>query len=182
MKQFDMKIPKLSLVVLVGVSGSGKSSFARKHFKSTEIISSDHCRALVSDDENDLSATSNAFELVHFIAEKRLASGKLTVIDATNVQVEARKPLIAIARRFHALPVAIILDLPEKIFCTPNSWHLRPPRTSSKAKNRPGNSAESKSKPSRFWTRRNPWDCLNAPCHERSNAPPGSLQLELALC
>lgn len=108
-------IPKLSLVVLIGASGSGKSSFARKHFKPTEILSSDFCRALVSDDENAQHATKDAFEVLHFIAAKRLAAGHLTVVDATNVQPEARKPLVELARRFHVLPVAIVLNLPEKI-------------------------------------------------------------------
>ncbi len=110
-----MKIPKLSLVVLIGVSGSGKSTFARIHFKPTEILSSDFCRALVSDDENIQAATKDAFEVLHFIASKRLSAGKLTVIDATNVQEEARKPLVELARQYHALPVAIIFDLPDKI-------------------------------------------------------------------
>lgn len=115
MKQVDIKLPKLSLVVLVGVSGSGKSSFAKKHFLPTEIVSSDQCRALVCDDENSPAATGDAFELVHFIAAKRLAAGKLTVIDATNVQMESRKPLVELAREYHALPVAIVLDLPERV-------------------------------------------------------------------
>ncbi len=88
------KIPNLSLVVLIGPSGSGKSTFARKHFLPTEILSSDACRGMVSDDENDQAATKDAFEVLRFIAGKRLALGKLTVIDATNVQAEARKPLL----------------------------------------------------------------------------------------
>jgi len=108
-------IPELSFVVLVGVSGSGKSTFARKHFKPTEILSSDYCRGLVSDDENSQAATKDAFEVLHFIARKRLAAGKLTVVDATNVQPESRKSLVGIAREFHCLPVAIVLDLPERI-------------------------------------------------------------------
>jgi protein phosphatase len=111
----QITIPELSLVVLIGVSGSGKSSFGRKQFLPTEVVSSDFCRALVSDDENSLEATSDAFEVLHFIVRKRLAAGKLTVIDATNVQPEARKPLVAIAREFHVLPVAIVLNLPEKL-------------------------------------------------------------------
>ena len=115
MKQIDIKLPKLSLVVLIGVSGAGKSSFAKKHFLPTEVISSDYCRALVSDNENDLSVTSATFEVMHLIAAKRLEAGKLTVIDATNVRMEARKPLVALARKYHALPVAIVLDLPEKV-------------------------------------------------------------------
>lgn len=110
-----LTIPELSLVILIGPSGCGKSTFARKHFKPTEILSSDYCRGLVSDDENNQVATKDAFEVLHFIARKRLAAGKLTVIDATNVQSESRKPLIALAREFHCLPVAVVLDLPERI-------------------------------------------------------------------
>lgn len=110
-----VKIPELSLVMLVGLSGCGKSSFARKHFKQTEILSSDYCRGLVSDDENDQAATKDAFEVLHFIAAKRLAAGKLVVIDATNVQPEARKSLIDLARRHHVIPVAIVLNLPKEL-------------------------------------------------------------------
>jgi protein phosphatase len=110
-----LTIPELAVVALVGPSGSGKSSFARKHFRSTEILSSDFCRGLVSDDENDQAATKNAFEVLHFIAGKRLAAGKLVVLDATNVQSEARKPIIELARQYHCIPVAIVFDLPEKL-------------------------------------------------------------------
>jgi protein phosphatase len=121
-----IKIPELSLVMLVGASGSGKSSFAKKHFKPTEIISSDYCRGLVSDDENDQAASKDAFELLNFIAEKRLAAGKLVVIDATNVQPEARKSLIGLARRHHVIPVAIVLNLPREV-CHERNQH-RPDR------------------------------------------------------
>jgi protein phosphatase len=111
----NIKIPELCLVVLIGTSGSGKSTFARKHFKSTEILSSDYCRGLVSDDENDQAATPDAFEVLGFIASKRLRAGKLTVVDATNVQPDSRKPLVALAREYHCIPVAIVLNLPERI-------------------------------------------------------------------
>ena len=120
-------IPALSLVLLVGPSGSGKSTFARTHFKPTEVISSDSCRGLVADDENDQSATGDAFEVLHYIARKRLAAGRLTVIDATNVQAEARKPLLALAREYHVLPVAIVFDLPERLCHERNAD--RPDRT-----------------------------------------------------
>jgi protein phosphatase len=108
-------IPELALVVLIGPSGSGKSSFARKHFKTTEVLSSDYCRGLVSDDENNQAATPDAFEVLHFISRKRLAAGNLTVVDATNVQAESRKPLVNLAREFHCLPVAIVLNLPARL-------------------------------------------------------------------
>jgi len=110
-----LTIPELSLVVLIGPSGCGKSTFARKHFKGTEVLSSDGFRGLVSDDENDQAATSDAFAALHYVAARRLARGRLTVIDATNVQPEARKPLVALAREYHVLPVAVVLDLPERV-------------------------------------------------------------------
>ncbi len=108
-------IPELCLVVLVGPSGCGKSTVARKHFKPTEVISSDFCRGLVSDDENSQDATADAFDLLRFIVGKRLARGMLTVIDATNVQAEARKPLVELAREHDVLPVAIVLKMPEHV-------------------------------------------------------------------
>jgi protein phosphatase len=94
----NITIPELSLVVLIGPSGCGKSSFASAHFKATEVLSSDYCRGLVSDDENNQGATKEAFEVLHFIARKRLAAGRLAVVDATNVQPESRKPLVELAR------------------------------------------------------------------------------------
>jgi protein phosphatase len=111
----NLALPQLSLVVLVGASGSGKSTFARRHFKPTEILTSDFCRGLVSDDENDQSATADAFAVLHFIAGRRLTRGLLTVVDATNVRPEARKPLIELAREHHVPPVAVVFDLPMNI-------------------------------------------------------------------
>ena len=93
-----LDLPDPSLVVLIGASGSGKSSFARAHFRGTEVISSDFCRGLVADDENDQAATADAFAVLNFVAGRRLAQPRLTVVDATNVQREARRPLVALAR------------------------------------------------------------------------------------
>ncbi|WP_413103630.1 polynucleotide kinase-phosphatase [Streptomyces sp. Inha503] len=106
-------VPDLSLVVLVGTTGSGKSTFAGRHFRPTQVVSSDVCRGLVADDENDQSATPDAFDLLHYIAGKRLAAGRLTVVDATNVRSESRRSLINLAREHDVLPVAIVLDVPE---------------------------------------------------------------------
>ncbi|MEV5897150.1 polynucleotide kinase-phosphatase [Nonomuraea fuscirosea] len=110
-----ISVPELSLVVLVGVSGSGKSTFASRHFKPTQIISSDYCRGLVSDDVNDQSATPAAFDLLHHIVGVRLARGLFTVVDATNVQYQARKSLIDLARSHDVLADAIVLDVPEEV-------------------------------------------------------------------
>jgi protein phosphatase len=117
----ELNIPELSLVVLVGVTGSGKSTFARQHFKPTEVISSDFCRGMVADDENDQSATPAAFEVLHFIVGQRLKAGRLTVVDATNVQPEARRDLVLLAREYDVLPVAVVLDLPERVCAERNA-------------------------------------------------------------
>ncbi|MER8948447.1 AAA family ATPase [Mesorhizobium sp. M0809] len=106
----NLTIPDFALVVLIGSTGSGKSTFATKHFLTTEIISSDQCRALISDDETDQDVSADAFDLVREIAGKRLKHRRLAVIDATNVRAADRKPWIELARKWHALPVAVVLD------------------------------------------------------------------------
>ena len=121
-----LPVTDLSLVVLIGASGSGKSTFARKHFKPTEVISSDFCRGLVADDENDQSASRDAFDVLHYIAGKRLAAGRLTVVDATSVQKEARRQLVQLAREHDVLPIAIVLDMPESVCVERNA--ARPDR------------------------------------------------------
>lgn len=105
-------MPEISLVLLVGPSSSGKSTFAKKHFLPTEIISSDYCRALVSDDENNLSVTNAAFDVLHFLAAKRLRLGKLTVIDALNLRKEDRAKLVQLAKDNYALAASIVLETP----------------------------------------------------------------------
>ncbi|MBC6698677.1 polynucleotide kinase-phosphatase [Hymenobacter sp. BT190] len=110
-----LKLPELSLVLLIGTSGAGKSTFARRLFQATEIVSSDQCRALVADDENDQSATPEAFALLHQLVGLRLKRGLLTVVDATNVQPEARKTLVQLARDYHVLPTAVVLDVPDRL-------------------------------------------------------------------
>ena len=111
----NLEIPALSLVALVGPSGSGKSTFAARHFKPTEVVSSDACRAMVADDANDQTATPDAFALLNYIASTRLRAGRLTVVDATSVQPQARKSLVELAREHDCLPVAIVLNMPEAV-------------------------------------------------------------------
>ncbi|MBI5779968.1 MAG: polynucleotide kinase-phosphatase [Planctomycetes bacterium] len=112
--KISIRIPELSLVVLVGSSGSGKSYFCQKHFKPTQIVSSDFCRGIISDDINNQGVTPEAFELLNFIISKRADLRKLTVVDATSLRHEDRENLINLARRHHILPVAIVFDVNEK--------------------------------------------------------------------
>ncbi|OEV04526.1 polynucleotide kinase-phosphatase [Streptomyces oceani] len=121
-----LAVPDLSLLVLIGTTGSGKSTFAREHFRATEVVSSDACRGMVADDENDQSASADAFAVLHYIVGKRLAAGRLTVVDATNVQSEARRQLVDLAREHDVLPVAVVLDTPEATCRERNA--LRPDR------------------------------------------------------
>ena len=116
-----LAIPAPSLVVLVGVSGSGKSTFAARHFGTYEVISSDFCRGLVADDENDQDATQDAFDVLGYIVGKRLARGRLTVVDATSVQANARRHLLALAKEHDLLPVAIVLDVPDGVAVARNA-------------------------------------------------------------
>ncbi|MFG1886601.1 polynucleotide kinase-phosphatase [Micromonospora sp. NPDC049051] len=110
-----LDIPELALVALVGVSGSGKSTFASRHFAPSQVLSSDAFRAMVADDENDQSASADAFEALHHVAATRLRRGRLTVVDATNLQPHARAALVRVAREHDVLPVAVVLDVPEAL-------------------------------------------------------------------
>ncbi|AGL13625.1 polynucleotide kinase-phosphatase [Actinoplanes sp. N902-109] len=123
----ELDLPELALVALVGISGSGKSTFARTHFAPTQVLSSDYFRGLVADDENDQSASGDAFDVLHYVAAKRLKAGRLTVVDATNLQPHARAGLVKVAREHDVLPVAVVLDVPEAL-----AWErtqARPDRT-----------------------------------------------------
>ena len=111
----QIEIPEIAVVALVGVSGSGKSTFAGKFFKPTEVLSSDYFRALISDDENNQQVTPQAFDALYYVASRRLELGLLTVIDATNVQKEARASVLRLAKEQNCHAVAIVLDMPEKL-------------------------------------------------------------------
>ena len=119
----SIAVPELSLVALVGVTGSGKSTFARQHFAPTQVLSSDAFRAMVSDDENDQSATRDAFDALHFVAGRRLRAGRLTVVDATHVQRDDRAQLVNLAREHDVLPVAIVFDVPLATLRERNKGH-----------------------------------------------------------
>jgi polynucleotide kinase-phosphatase len=110
-----IEVPELSLVVLIGTAGSGKSTFAAKHFAPTEVLSSDRFRALIADDASRQDVNADTFEVLHLVAEKRLSHGCLSVIDATNLEVRARQPLREIAKRQQVDTVVIVLDVPVEV-------------------------------------------------------------------
>ncbi|HEV3440528.1 MAG TPA: polynucleotide kinase-phosphatase [Gemmata sp.] len=120
-------IPEFALVLLIGPSGCGKSTFARRHFKPTEVLSSDFFRAILADDDTDQTVSADAFELLHLVCAKRLAAGRLTVIDATNVRRESRKPFVEMARKYHVQLTAVAFNFPAD-FCHARNQQ-RPDRT-----------------------------------------------------
>jgi len=111
----EIVVPDLALVVLIGTSGAGKSTFAARHFLPTEVVSSDACRALVADDPADQAASEDAFAVLHLIVARRLARGRMAVVDATNVRPEARAPLLALATEHHVPAIAVLLDVPPRV-------------------------------------------------------------------
>jgi predicted kinase len=110
-----LTVPDPALVVLVGVAGSGKSTFAGRVFAPTQVLSTDAFRAMVADDPADQSATRAAFELLHRLAALRLARGRLTVVDATNTLPDARADLVELAGAHGVPAVAIVLDVPPRV-------------------------------------------------------------------
>lgn len=116
-----LAIPREALLVLIGPAGCGKSTFAARHFSRTQVVSSDECRALVSDDPTNNNASPDAFALMHFIIDKRLKRGLVTVADATNVQTDRRQQLLALASRHGRPCVALVFDLPPALCQARNS-------------------------------------------------------------
>ncbi len=108
-------IPDLSLVLLIGPAGSGKTAFARAHFKPTEVLSIEQARQLVADDAVDASANDDAFAALSYLAMRRLAAGRLTVIDDRHLNPHTRRMLLGLAQEHHVIPVAIAFNLPESV-------------------------------------------------------------------
>src|SRR5919108_5818584 len=95
-----IKVPRRTLLVLCGPAGSGKSTFAAQRFGVTTIVSSDHCRAMICDDETNQQVNRDTFDLFYYIIRKRLFQGRLTIADSTALQGNARQTLVEIARRY----------------------------------------------------------------------------------
>jgi protein phosphatase len=114
-------LPDPGLVVLIGAAGSGKSTFAARHFAADETLGSDAFRAIVGRDEADQRATAPAFAALHRQLARRLAAGTFTVVDATNVERHARRTLLARARRAGVPAAAIIFDLPPALVLARNA-------------------------------------------------------------
>jgi protein phosphatase len=123
----EIVIADPTLVVLVGAAGSGKSTFAARHFAPDEILSSDRFRELIAGDAANQTATRPAFGRLHRELTRRLAAGHLTVVDATSIEPAARRSLVQRARMAGVPATAIVLDLPAAVVLARNA--ARPERT-----------------------------------------------------
>ena len=107
-----VNLPSPCVVVLVGPGASGKSTWATAHFPPDAIVSSDRLRALVGSGEDDIAASSDAFELLDQVVRRRVARRLTTVIDTLGLDADRRQEWLALARR-HGLPcVAVGFDTP----------------------------------------------------------------------
>ncbi len=102
-----LTIPDPALVLLIGPTGSGKSTFAAANFRPTEIVSTDHLRGLLSNDPADQSASADAFRILNLIVNGRLSRRLTTVVDATSLLAANRTRYRAMAAR-HDMPVLAI--------------------------------------------------------------------------
>jgi len=108
----SLRILRPSIVVLCGPAACGKSTFAQRHFRPTQIISSDWARALIADDERDQRVNGQAFALVHFLVEQRLTVNRLCVVDSTALTSQARKDLLDLAKKCQTPTTLILFDVP----------------------------------------------------------------------
>ena len=125
-RSLSVAIPADAMVLLIGIAASGKSTFAARHFRPTQILSSDALRAVITDDPHAQSATDDAFDLLHRILAMRLRRGRLTVVDATNVEAWARAELLGVARRHRRPAVAIVIDPPLAVALERNAARTLP--------------------------------------------------------
>jgi len=120
-----LRLPDFCLVLMVGPAGSGKSTFAARHFLPTEVLSSDEFRARICDDPTEQAVSADAFHLLHQLAGRRLAWRRLTVVDATNLKSQGRRDLVRLAARHQAASVAVVLDLPTDLVRARNQARAR---------------------------------------------------------
>lgn len=107
-----IRLIRPSVVVLLGPAGCGKSTFAGRKFRPSQVVSSDQARLLVCDDERDQRFNQQAFALLHFLIEQRLGINRLCVVDSTALTPPARKALLELARRFRVPCDVLVLDAP----------------------------------------------------------------------
>lgn len=101
-------IPKPSLVILVGPSCSGKTTFSKKYFEDDEIISMD------LNNQGNKKAKENSIDILYNQISKKLEIGKIVVLDSSNLIESTRKVLLRFANEFHILPIAIVFNISEK--------------------------------------------------------------------
>ena len=125
-----IQVPADALVALIGAAGSGKSTFASRHFAADAVVSSDGLRRILSGDESDQQKNPLVFDRLQHWVEARLAAGLLAVVDATNTDWMGRAALIRQARRYQRPAIAIVFDLPLEVCLARSATRSRTVRAS----------------------------------------------------
>ncbi|MGA2076801.1 MAG: AAA family ATPase [Terriglobia bacterium] len=107
-----VRLIRPSIVLLCGPAACGKSTFAQRHFRPTQIISSDWARGRVCDDERDQRFNTQAFALVRYLAELRMGLNRLCVVDSTALTPPHRREFLELAKRFQVPSVIFLFDVP----------------------------------------------------------------------
>jgi len=104
----------MRLVVLVGLPGSGKSTYLEQ--MGAIGLSSDAIRKLLADDETDQTIHDRVFQTLRYVLRHRLALRRpVTYIDATNLTPEERQPYIGIGKSHGCELEAVFFDAPLEI-------------------------------------------------------------------
>jgi alkanesulfonate monooxygenase SsuD/methylene tetrahydromethanopterin reductase-like flavin-dependent oxidoreductase (luciferase family)/predicted kinase len=103
-------IPDPAVVVLVGASGSGKSTWAAERFRAVEIVASDDLRGIVGSGPGDQEASGDAFALLDQIVAARTSRRLTTVIDTTGLQRDRRLRYLAAARQAQLPAVLVVVE------------------------------------------------------------------------
>jgi len=116
----QLVLPQRTLLVLCGIAGAGKSTFARtfieEHYeqglRETSIVSSDYCRALICDDDTNQRASRDAFDLFYYITQKRMLQGRFTLVDSTALQAHTRRRLLELAQHASYNACLLVFKIP----------------------------------------------------------------------
>ena len=121
-----LRLAHRCLVVLVGPSASGKSTWAKTWFSAGQVVSADRLRALVGEGEHDQRAGTDAFAVLDLVLERRLCRGLLTVVDTLGLERDRRQKYVALARRHDVPVVAVAFDVPAAECRARNARRPRP--------------------------------------------------------
>jgi len=110
-------LPQGALVLLVGAPAAGKSTLAGAlvaagEVDADDVLSTDTYREVLAGDALDLTSDRKVWVQVRERLVEKMAAGRTTVVDATNLFARRRARHIRVAREHGRPVVAIRFDVP----------------------------------------------------------------------